>query len=166
MRTRNACSPHGCTMKLLSIVVPVYNEEANVEPLYQAVNEVLQTVADRYAWEFVFTDNGSGVPDTIIRKELLIPDDSNRGILNERMKEPLQPAWLNKRVIVKEDNVFRRCGPSAAITSAREEHVPRISQTSNTRLQGLQVIPTSVGGAIVHNYDFAGSGRSAGKDRL
>lgn len=46
-------------MKLLSIVVPVYNEEANIEPLYQAVNEVLQTVADRYAWEFVFTDNCS-----------------------------------------------------------------------------------------------------------
>jgi glycosyltransferase involved in cell wall biosynthesis len=46
-------------MKLLSIVVPVYNEELNVEPLYQAVNSALQGIADRYRWEFVFTDNCS-----------------------------------------------------------------------------------------------------------
>jgi dolichol-phosphate mannosyltransferase len=46
-------------MKLLSIVVPVYNEELNVEPLYPAVNSALQGIADRYCWEFVFTDNCS-----------------------------------------------------------------------------------------------------------
>jgi dolichol-phosphate mannosyltransferase len=46
-------------MKLLSIVVPVYNEELNVEPLYQAVNSALQGIADRYCWKFVFTDNCS-----------------------------------------------------------------------------------------------------------
>jgi polyisoprenyl-phosphate glycosyltransferase len=62
-------------MKLLSIVVPVYNEEANVEPLYQAVNEALQTVADRYAWEFVFTDNCS-LDGTFQRLEGLASRDS------------------------------------------------------------------------------------------
>jgi dolichol-phosphate mannosyltransferase len=46
-------------LKLLSIVVPVYNEEPNIEPLYEAVNAVLQKLADRYSWEFVFTDNCS-----------------------------------------------------------------------------------------------------------
>jgi len=46
-------------MKLLSIVVPTYNEEANVELLYEAVNKALQPVSDRYQWEFVFTDNCS-----------------------------------------------------------------------------------------------------------
>ena len=46
-------------VKLLSIIVPVYNEEANVEPLYHAVNQTLEPLADRYRWEFVFTDNCS-----------------------------------------------------------------------------------------------------------
>ena len=46
-------------MKFLSIIVPVYNEEANVEPLYEAVNRVLHPIADRYRWEFIFTDNCS-----------------------------------------------------------------------------------------------------------
>jgi glycosyltransferase involved in cell wall biosynthesis len=46
-------------VKFLSIIVPVYNEEANVEPLYEAVNRVLDPIADRYRWEFIFTDNCS-----------------------------------------------------------------------------------------------------------
>jgi dolichol-phosphate mannosyltransferase len=46
-------------MKLLSIIVPVYNEEPNVEPLYAAVTAVLGRIADRYDFEIIFTDNGS-----------------------------------------------------------------------------------------------------------
>jgi glycosyltransferase involved in cell wall biosynthesis len=55
-----ACSaPCGLALKLLSVIVPVYNEEANVEPLYEAVNRALGRIADRYRWEFIFTDNCS-----------------------------------------------------------------------------------------------------------
>src|ERR1700730_7053476 len=46
-------------MQLISIIVPVFNEEANIERLYEAVNLALQPIADRYTWEFVFTDNHS-----------------------------------------------------------------------------------------------------------
>src|SRR5207302_4137596 len=46
-------------VKLLSIIVPVHNEEANVEPLYDAVNRTLEQIAGRYRWEFIFTDNCS-----------------------------------------------------------------------------------------------------------
>jgi dolichol-phosphate mannosyltransferase len=45
--------------KLISIVVPVYNEEGNIGPLYEAVNRVFATLGDRYEHEFVFTDNHS-----------------------------------------------------------------------------------------------------------
>lgn len=45
--------------KLVSIVVPVYNEEGNIDPLYDTVQSVMGRVADRYDWELVFTDNCS-----------------------------------------------------------------------------------------------------------
>jgi glycosyltransferase involved in cell wall biosynthesis len=46
-------------MTMLSIVVPVYNEEGNIEPLYAAINSALRQIEDRYEWEFIFTDNCS-----------------------------------------------------------------------------------------------------------
>jgi glycosyltransferase involved in cell wall biosynthesis len=46
-------------VKLLSVIVPVFNEEANVEPLHDTVSRTLERIADRYSWEFVFTDNCS-----------------------------------------------------------------------------------------------------------
>jgi glycosyltransferase involved in cell wall biosynthesis len=44
---------------LISIVIPVYNEEANVAAAYGAVAEVFATTADRYDFEIIFTDNHS-----------------------------------------------------------------------------------------------------------
>ncbi len=46
-------------MKLISIIVPVYNEETNIEPLYEAAVRAIAPIADKYEWEFVFTDNCS-----------------------------------------------------------------------------------------------------------
>jgi len=45
--------------QLLSIVVPVYNEEENVRSLYLAVLAALAPLAGRYDLEFVYTDNHS-----------------------------------------------------------------------------------------------------------
>ncbi len=45
--------------RLITVIVPVFNEEGNVEPLYQAVNSTFAAVADEFDWEFVFTDNHS-----------------------------------------------------------------------------------------------------------
>jgi dolichol-phosphate mannosyltransferase len=44
---------------LISLVVPAYNEEENVEPLYEAVREQMDLLANRYDFELVFTDNHS-----------------------------------------------------------------------------------------------------------
>lgn len=62
-------------MKLLSIVVPVYNEEPNVEPFYQAVTAALAGLSERYELEFIFTDNCS-TDDTYRRLEALAARDS------------------------------------------------------------------------------------------
>jgi polyisoprenyl-phosphate glycosyltransferase len=45
--------------KLVSFAVPVFNEEANVRRLYDTVQAVMAPLADRYRWEYVFTDNHS-----------------------------------------------------------------------------------------------------------
>ncbi|MFH1800850.1 MAG: glycosyltransferase family 2 protein [Candidatus Omnitrophota bacterium] len=47
------------TKNLISIVVPVYNEEDNVAICYSAVKSELDKITDRYDYEFVFTDNCS-----------------------------------------------------------------------------------------------------------
>jgi len=44
---------------LISIVVPVFNEEMNVEPCYQELKRVLQPLTPKYQFEFLFTDNHS-----------------------------------------------------------------------------------------------------------
>jgi len=45
--------------RLISICIPVFNEEPNIEPLYAALQRVMQQVSDRYRFELVFTDNHS-----------------------------------------------------------------------------------------------------------
>lgn len=44
---------------LISLVVPVYNEEDNIELLYRAVVAVIDPLSASYHFEFVFTDNHS-----------------------------------------------------------------------------------------------------------
>ena len=58
-------------MKLISIVVPVYNEEVNIRHFYGAVKAVMEPLP--YAFELVFVDDGS--------------TDSSRSILRELEKE-------------------------------------------------------------------------------
>lgn len=45
--------------KLISIVTPCYNEEENIELQFAAVKRELAPFADRYQFEFIFTDNCS-----------------------------------------------------------------------------------------------------------
>lgn len=45
--------------RLISIVVPVYNEETNILPFYEALSRVIAPLDSRYRFEFVFTDNHS-----------------------------------------------------------------------------------------------------------
>lgn len=45
--------------RLISIIVPVFNEELNIGPFYEAVSRQIEPLSDRYEFEFVFTDNHS-----------------------------------------------------------------------------------------------------------
>lgn len=45
--------------KLVSLVVPAYNEERNIDTLYEQVSKALDTVANDYEYEFIFVNDGS-----------------------------------------------------------------------------------------------------------
>lgn len=57
----------------LSIVIPCYNEEKNVRPIYEAVKDVLGKELPEYSYEILFIDNKS--------------KDNTRGILRQICKE-------------------------------------------------------------------------------
>ncbi len=49
----------GLSVPLISIVSPVYNEEANIERFYREVSAVVDALAPDYRFEIIFTDNDS-----------------------------------------------------------------------------------------------------------
>ena len=65
--------------KLVSIVVPVLNEQDNIRPVYDRVCSVMGPLAERYDFEIVFTDNHS-TDDTFTHiRELAAEDPRVRG---------------------------------------------------------------------------------------
>jgi dolichol-phosphate mannosyltransferase len=47
------------TCPLISIVLPAYNEELNIRPLFDRLHPILAQLSDRFRFEFVVTDNHS-----------------------------------------------------------------------------------------------------------
>ncbi len=47
------------TKKLISILIPSYNEEKNIEPLYTELEKVTSKHTDKYDFEYIFVDDGS-----------------------------------------------------------------------------------------------------------
>ena len=47
------------TCPLISIVLPAYNEELNIRPLFERLHPILAQLSDRFRFEFVVTDNHS-----------------------------------------------------------------------------------------------------------
>lgn len=69
--------------KLLSIVVPVYNEEGNLQVFYEAVTEVMAH-EQNYRYEIVFVDDGSRDKTSEILRDLAAHDSCVRGIILAR----------------------------------------------------------------------------------
>lgn len=47
------------TLPLISIVLPAYNEEQNIRPLFERLHPILAQLSERFRFEFVVTDNHS-----------------------------------------------------------------------------------------------------------
>ena len=70
-------------MKLISIVTPCYNEEANVAELYRQVRAVFDKLP-QYCYEHIFIDNASKDRTVAILKEISGTDPNVKIIVNAR----------------------------------------------------------------------------------
>lgn len=66
--------------KRITVVIPVFNEVANVEAAYRRVSDVFAALADRYDLEILFTDNHSDDGTFDIVRGLAATDERVRGV--------------------------------------------------------------------------------------
>jgi len=71
-------------MKTISIVIPCYNEEKNVEAIYMAVRHQFEQHLLSYQYEFIFIDNKSNDGTRIILRSLCEQDPYVKAIFNIR----------------------------------------------------------------------------------
>lgn len=68
--------------KTISIAVPCYNEEENIEAFYNKVNKIMQGLSN-YEYEFVFIDNKSTDRSRDILRQLAAQDSRVKVIFNQ-----------------------------------------------------------------------------------
>ena len=71
-------------MKKISIVSSAYNEEGNIEVLYEKVKEQMQKLADKYDYEQIVLDNASTDGTAQKLREIAAKDKNFKVILNAR----------------------------------------------------------------------------------
>ncbi|MCR5847096.1 MAG: glycosyltransferase family 2 protein [Lachnospiraceae bacterium] len=94
-------------MKKISICVPCYNEEANIENMYNALKKEAESEKD-YTFEFIFPDNASKDSSREVLKKIASQDDSVKVIINRRNYGPKRSNY----------NAFFRATGDAIITLA------------------------------------------------
>lgn len=71
-------------MKKISVLIPCYNEEENVEPISQAVVETLERDLPQYDYELVFIDNDSNDQTRPILRRLCKENPRIKAIFNAK----------------------------------------------------------------------------------
>lgn len=71
-------------MKKISILIPCYNEEENVKPLYYAISEILEQRLSAYEYEIVFIDNNSVDKTRQYLRELCNENRNVKAIFNAK----------------------------------------------------------------------------------
>lgn len=71
-------------MKKISIMIPCYNEEENVRPIYEAVRDELLQNCSNYEFEITFIDNKSSDCTRTILREICAGDPRVKVIFNSK----------------------------------------------------------------------------------
>jgi len=79
-------------MKTISIVLPCYNEEGNVEEIYNQINKVFNNLPE-YNYEFIFIDNNSIDKTLPILKNIAEHDNKVKIIINSRNFGPFRSPY-------------------------------------------------------------------------
>lgn len=69
-------------MKKISILVPCYNEQDNVRPLYEAIHNIMQAQLAEYHYEILYIDNKSEDNTRKVLRELCAEDSHVKAIFN------------------------------------------------------------------------------------
>ena len=80
--------------KIISIIIPVYNEEDNINIAYNRISEVMQTLDKAYGYELIFTDNHSS-DDTFFRLQKLAKNDKRVKVIRFSKNIGYQKSILN-----------------------------------------------------------------------
>ena len=86
--------------KLITILVPVFNEEQNIDLLYTALQPVMEQVADRYDFEILFTDNHSTDGTFAVIENIAVRDRRVRALRFSRnfgFQRSILTGYLNAR---------------------------------------------------------------------
>ena len=70
-------------MKKISIVIPCYNEELNIEDSYNLLKDIFSKLSD-YDYEIIFADNDSKDNSETILRSIASKDNKVKVILNNR----------------------------------------------------------------------------------
>src|SRR5687768_17102968 len=76
-------------MKLITVLTPCYNEQDNVEPLYEAVRGVFASLP-QYRYEHLFIDNASTDRTVAVLRALAARDEAVKVIVNARNFGPVR----------------------------------------------------------------------------
>lgn len=68
--------------KMISVMIPCYNEEENARPIYEAVRDVLMSECSAYDYEILFIDNKSHDRTREIIEEICAEDKRVKAIFN------------------------------------------------------------------------------------
>lgn len=72
------------TQKVISVMIPTYNEEENARPIYEAVRNELRHSLPQYDYEILFIDNCSEDRTRSIIREICAQDPKVKAIFNTR----------------------------------------------------------------------------------
>ena len=71
-------------MKTISVIIPCYNEEENIEAMYNALKDLFNTSLKEYKYEFIFIDNDSSDNSREILRALCAKDKGLKAIFNAK----------------------------------------------------------------------------------
>jgi dolichol-phosphate mannosyltransferase len=71
-------------MKLITIVIPTFNEALNIENLYVSINKTLEHLKNKYYFHFIIIDNCSTDGTVLVLKEIAKKDKNFKIIINNR----------------------------------------------------------------------------------